>query len=245
RARLTGRKAGKVISVENSQSGGAALSRVQRRRQRVTKTTTADRAGTRSASVNQKKGFLTRRWRTKMTRSDSVRTSSVAESSSRRPMFGRELQAERRTGEMGNSQLTERKVNRRGEVTSERTRGSGRTGRAFTRKLEGRRTIEARRSGMEVNDSFTRKWGVMSRLTNGRLGKKVTVEQRQGVDGTSITMTSPRQTFRRDTAVGDGWTESTGSYSKRNRVFGRDLRERQRDKVTTDASGVVRRTESL
>src|SRR5690606_34217237 len=82
-------------------------------------------------------------------------------------------------------------------------------------------------------------------LTNGRLGKKVTVEQRQGVDGTSITMTSPRQTFRRDTAVGDGWTESTGSYSKRNRVFGRDLRERQRDKVTTDASGVVRRTESL
>ena len=245
RARLTGRKAGKVMSVETSQSGSLSQTRVQRRRQRITTNTAATRSGTRSSGAHEKKGLLSRRWRTKMTREDAVRAQSVDEVSSRRRLGGGQSVVERRTGAMGNSQVRQTRMSRKGEIKRQSSGPGGRTGPAYTKKLTGQRAIENGRSGMEIADTQSKRWGVLSRVTGGRLGKKVTVEQRQGVDGTSVTMTTPRASFTRNTVVGEGFTESTGSQSKKNRVFGRTMRERQRDTVRSDASGVTWRREKL
>jgi hypothetical protein len=231
RSKLTFGKLGKTLSVTNEQSSGGAKSTVQRGRQRVTKAVEASGNGTKATSTHEKKNFFTRKWKAKMTRSDTVSDHEVTELASRKKLFGGwEMAAPRRTGRMGNS---EEFINGQPQTVSP-------TKKPFRGKLKGSRAIERTPDSMEIADTQTRRWGVMRRLSFGLLGKKkrVAVEQRQTADGMDITMTSPREKLTRKTVVGNGVTLSTGEFSKRGRV-------RERDEVRISETGGVRRTEKL
>ena len=231
RSKLTFGKLGKTLSVTNEQSAGGVKSTVQRRRQRVTKAVAGFGNGTKGESKFEKKNFFTRKWKSKMTRSDTVGDNEVTENASSKKIF-RDWKADmpRRTGRMGNSE----------EFVNGQPRKVSPTGKPFGGKLKGRRSIDRTGESMEIADTQTRRWGVMRRLSFGLLGKKkrVSVEQRQTADGMKVTMTTPRAQTVRDTVVGDGVTLSTGTYSKKGRV-------RERDEVRITGEGGVRRTEKL
>ena len=232
RSKLTFGKLGKTLSVTNEQSAGGVKSTVQRRRQRVTKAVEKDGRGTKGSSNFEKKNFFTRKWKSKMTRGDTVADLEVTETAARKKVFGGEweIKPPRRTGRTGNSQ----------EFINGQARSVAPTDKSFRGKLKGKRSIDRSPDTMAVTDTQTRRWGVMRRLSFGLLGKKkrVSVEQTQTANGTKVTMTTPRSKTVRETVVGDGVSRSNGTYSKRGRV-------RERDEVTMNALGGERRTEKL
>ena len=227
RSRLTFGKLGKTLSVTNEQSAGGVKSTVQRRRQRVTKAVEGFGNGTKGESNFEKKNFFTRKWKSKMTRSDTVGDNEVTENASSRKVF-RDWKANmpRRTGRMGNTE----------EFVNGQPRKASPTGKPFRGKLKGKRSIDRAAESMELADTQTRRWGVLRFLGNKK--KRVSVEQRQTADGMRVTMTTPKAQTVRDTVVGDGVTLSTGTYSKKGRV-------RERDSVRITEQGGVRRTEKL
>jgi hypothetical protein len=229
RSRIPLLNRGKMMTNTNEQSHDGVKSTIQRGRHRVTKATQANGAGgTKATSTYEKKGLISRKWRSKMLRTDSVAANQVNEDSSQKRMFrGWQDKPSRQTGRMGNT--VERLVN--GEQ-----RAVDPSGKAFRGRLKGRRAIERRPDSMEIADTQPRRWGVLRLLGNKK--KRVTVEQRQTPDGMKVTMTTPRTVTTRDTKIGDGFTTSTGSYSKKGKV-------RERDDVTATRDGVVRRTEKL
>ena len=231
RSKLTFGKLGKTLSATTEQSAHGVKSTVQRRRQRVTKAVSGSGNGTKGESNFEKKNFFTRKWKSKMTRSDTVGDNEVTENSSRKKIFGGwEARMPRRTGRMGNTE----------EFVNGQPRRTSPTDKPFRGKLKGKRSIDRTAESMEIADTQTRRWGVMRRLSFGLLGKKkqVSVEQRQTADGMKVTMTTPRAQTVRDTVVGDGVTMSTGTYTKKGRV-------RERDSVRITEQGGVRRTEKL
>ncbi|HEY8145179.1 MAG TPA: hypothetical protein VIG06_21005 [Kofleriaceae bacterium] len=232
RSKLTFGKLGKTLSVTTEQSAGGVKSTVQRRRQRVTKAVEKNGSGTKGTSNFEKKNFFTRKWKSKMTRDDTVGAAEVTETAARKKVFGSdwEIKPPRRTGRTGNSQ----------EFINGQARDVAPTDKSFRGKLKGKRSIERSPDTMAVTDTQTRRWGVMRRLSFGLLGKKkrVSVDQTQTADGMKVTMTTPRSKTVRETVVEDGVTKSTGTFSKRGRV-------RERDEVTMTAVGGARRTEKL
>jgi len=229
RSKLSFGKLGKVLSVTNEQSAGGVKSTVQRRRQRVTKAVEPTGSGTKGTSTFEKKNFFTRKWKAKMTRSDTVSDSEVTEKASRRKVFGGDWVAAmpRRTGRTGNTE----------EFVNGEPRRVAPTKKSFRGKLTGRRSIDRTADSMEVTDTQTRRWGLLRKIGLGKK-KRVVVEQTQTANGMKVTMTTPRATTTRETAVGDGVTRSTGTYSRKGRI-------RERDQVTMTALGGERRVERL
>ena len=232
RSKLTFGKLGKTLETTNELGARGVKSTVRDGRQRVTKAVEKNGSGTTGASNAEKKNFFTRKWKSRMTRSDTVSANEVTELASRKKAFSGdwEMKAPRRTGRMGN---TEEFINGQPQTVEP-------TDKPFRGKLKGKRAIEPTPESMELADTQTRRWGVLRRLSFGLLGKKkrVSVEQRQTRDGMKVTMTTPRAQTVRDTVIGDGFTMSTGSYSKRGRV-------RERDSVKITEQGGVVRTEKL
>lgn len=231
RSKVTFGLLGKTLGVTNEQSASGVKSTVKRGRQRVTKAVEASGSGTKSTSTHEKKNFFTRKWKAKLTRSDTVSDHEVTELASRKKMFGGwEMQAPRRTGRMGNS---EEFINGQPQAVSP-------TRKPFRGKLKGSRSISRTPDSMEIADTQTKRWGLLRTVSFGLLGKKkrVAIEQRQTADGMNVTMTTPRAQITRKTVVGNGVTISTGEYTKKGRV-------RERDEARISQTGGVHRTEKL
>lgn len=231
RSKVTFGLLGKTLGVTNEQSAGGVKSTVKRGRQRVTKAVEASGNGSKATSTHEKKNFFTRKWKAKLTRSDTVSDHEVTELASRKKTFGGwEMQAPRRTGRMGSTQEF---INGQPQTVSP-------TKKPFRGKLKGSRAIERTPDSMAIADTQTRRWGLLKTVSFGLLGKKkrVAVEQRQTADGMNVTMTTPRAQVSRKTVIGNGVTISTGEYSKKGRV-------RERDEARITESGGVHRTEKL
>lgn len=223
RSRITGGMLGKQLALTQEQRGDGVTVGVKIGRDRMERTTTASPTGTTSSSSYTRRGVF--RNRTRATREDEVSRDRVTEIGARHRFFKGSVKTltTRTTGRSGDTEVEVERVRRDGSTRSMRAGRDGDRSRPGVGKVAGERSIERRGDGMEMVETQTKRWGVLSRLSGGRLGKqaKVTTTQRQ--DGLRVELATRKATMTRDTAIdGSGRTRSFGTVARKGRVVSRD-----------------------
>lgn len=212
--------------------------------EKVTHTTTAIPGGTRSEATHHKRGLLMRwKNRQTMSRTDDITQGAggapdVAESATSKHRFTwnpfsnkpgsvrmvetTRMEIDQETGQDDMTGMLE-KLDREGNLTEEpRATGGRRWGKAFQSKLGGFREVVATPNGPEIHENYTMKYGfwraavrtfTVGLLGNG-MGKTVSIDHMQDAFGTSVRMTTPKETITRTTEIQDGRTVSNGTFRR-------------------------------
>lgn len=212
--------------------------------EKVTHTTTAIPGGTRGESSHHKRGLIMRwKNRKTISRTDDITQGEggapdVAESTTSKHRFTwnpfsnkpgsvkevdtSRMEIDQETGQDDMSGMVE-KLDRQGNLTAEpRATGGRRWGKSFRSKLDGFRETVATPNGPEIHENYTMKYGfwraawktaTLGLIGNG-MGKTVSIDHMQDAFGTSVRMTTPKETITRTTEIQDGRTVSNGTFRR-------------------------------